>query len=332
VVSNQPASFGALLRQHRSAAGVTQSELAEEAGLSLRGVSDLERGARRTPYADTVRRLADALRLPESERNDLLRASRRIGFLSHSGPAPRALPLPLTSFVGREHAVIEVERLLRTYRLLTLTGPGGIGKTRLALEVARKVAPEYTDAAALVDLNGLSAPELVPETIAAALGVHRSARGNLTEAVADALRSRQLLLLLDNCEHLIEACAQVAAALLQACPNLRVLATSREPLGIAGEVTWIVPPLQVPRRDSDTQPSIQSLLEGGAVRLFVDRVRAVRPEYVPIQAEAADLAEVCCRLEGIPLAIELAAARAAVLSPRQNRRPPGRSVEAAGWR
>src|SRR5947209_8498968 len=307
-------NFGALLRQHRLVAGVSQATLAERAGLSLRGVSDLERGARRAPYPDTVRRLAEALRLSDADRGGLLMASRRVGQTNHPSPVALGLPVALTSFVGREDAVAEVQRLLGGYRLLTLTGPGGIGKTRLALEVAREHAADYTDGAVLADLNSLSVPELVPERIAAALSVQQPTRGPVTQRLAEALRSRQVLLVLDNCEHLIEACAQLAATLLPVCLGLRILATSREPLGVAGEVIWSVPPLAVPHRGREPAPQIQDVLLGAAVRLFVERVQAVRPEYVPVQEEAPDLAEVSRRLDGIPLAIELAAARAAVLS------------------
>jgi predicted ATPase/DNA-binding CsgD family transcriptional regulator/transcriptional regulator with XRE-family HTH domain len=314
VDGNESTTFRALLRQHRLAAGVSQAALAERAGLSLRGISDLERGARRSPYPDTVRRLADALHVSDSDRAGLLMAGRRAAQLPHVGRGPVGLPVPLTNLVGRDDAIADLQHLLRGCRLLTLTGPGGIGKTRMALEVARTVRSAYTDGIALAQLDALTAGELVPARIAAALGVYEPARGAVTQTLVDALRSRRVLLLLDNCEHLVEACAQIAATLLGACSDVRILATSREPLGVAGEVIWRVAPLGVPQEDGETTPLIHDLLQSPAVRLFVERVRAVWPEYVPKQEDASDLAGVCRRLEGIPLAIELAAARTPVLS------------------
>ncbi|MDQ6673061.1 MAG: helix-turn-helix domain-containing protein [Chloroflexota bacterium] len=154
---NESATFGALLRQHRLAAGISQAALAERAGLSLRGVSDLERGARRAPYPDTVRRLADALHVSDSDRAGLLVARWRAAQLPHAGSGPGSLPIPLTSLVGRDDAVNDVQRLLQGCHLLTLTGPGGIGKTRMALEVARRVDSGYADGIALARLDALSA-------------------------------------------------------------------------------------------------------------------------------------------------------------------------------
>ena len=321
MAAQELAGFGTLLRRHRLAAGLTQELLAARAGLSLRAVSDLERGARRAPYPDTVRRLADALALPASERSALSSAGQRVGHLAQPRLAPpslpAALPVSLTSFVGRERDLDEVRRLLGVTRLLTLTGPGGVGKTRLALEAARQLAADYPDGIALVDLAALSTPDLVPERVAAALGVREPGRGLLGETLLDVLRSRHALLLFDNCEHLVEACAALAATLLPRCPEVRMLATSREPLGVAGEVTWSVPPLDLPA--AEIPPSIEHLLAHAAVRLFVDRARAVRPDFLqrPTEEDAQDLVDVCRRLEGVPLAIELAAAWVPVLSVAQ---------------
>jgi predicted ATPase/DNA-binding NarL/FixJ family response regulator/transcriptional regulator with XRE-family HTH domain len=316
-VEEESASFGTLLRRHRVSAGLTQQALAERAGMSLRGLSDLERGARRAPYPDTVRRLAEAIGLSEAERTALVASSGRAARMATASraiePAKSVLPIPLSSFVGREREVADVQRLLGAGRLVTLTGPGGIGKTRLALEAARGVSVEDSaDGIALADLSPLTTPEVVPEQVAAALGVREQSGQSLIELLADVLRSRRVLLVLDNCEHVLDVCADLAATLLPICPTMRILATSREPLGVVGEVTFSVPPLSLP--DPEPEVSIERLLEGAAVRLFVERAQAARSDFVLKQEDAAALAGVCRRLDGIPLAIELAAARVGVLS------------------
>jgi transcriptional regulator with XRE-family HTH domain len=317
VYGSEPATFGILQRGHRLAAGVSQATLAERAGLSLRGVSDLERGARRTPYPDTVRRLAEALGLSDQDRAGLLASGRRVGRSFHLAPVPVSLPVPMAALIGRDDAVAEVQQLLGGFRLVTLTGPGGIGKTRLALEVARHLTPHYPDGVALAQFDALSAPELVPARVGAALGVIERARGAVIQTLVDALRSRRVLLLLDNCEHLIEACAELAVTLLGACAHLNMLATSREPLGVSGEAIWRVAPLAVPHGDLPSASLIDEVFQSPAVHLFVVRVRAVQPGYDPKHDDTSDLAEISRRLEGVPLAIELAAARTPVLSLRQ---------------
>jgi non-specific serine/threonine protein kinase len=324
-VEEESASFGTLLRRHRVSAGLTQQALAERAGMSLRGLSDLERGARRAPYPDTVRRLAEAIGLSEAERTALVASSGRAARMATASraiePAKSVLPIPLSSFVGREREVADVQRLLGAGRLVTLTGPGGIGKTRLALEAARGVSVEDSaDGIALADLSPLTTPEVVPEQVAAALGVHEQSGQPLIELLADVLRSRRVLLVLDNCEHVLDVCADLAATLLPICPTMRILATSREPLGVVGEVTFSVPPLSLP--DPEPEVSIERLLEGAAVRLFVERAQAARSDFVLKQEDAAALAGVCRRLDGIPLAIELAAARVRALSPQVMRNEP----------
>jgi predicted ATPase/DNA-binding CsgD family transcriptional regulator len=223
------------------------------------------------------------------------------------------LPAALTSFVGREREVDEVGCLLTGARLLTLTGSGGCGKTRLALEVAARRRPDGLDGVWLADLAALNDPDRVVATVAAALGIRDEAGRSPLEALAGALRGQRVLLVLDNCEHLLDACAHVAEALLRACPDLRVLATSREPLGVAGEVRWRVPSLAVPV----ARMPLDDLAGYGAVRLFVERAAAVRPGFALTVANAPAVVETCIRLDGIPLAIELAAARVAVLPPEQ---------------
>ena len=225
---------------------------------------------------------------------------------------PNNLPLELSSFVGREKELAEVKRLLEDSRLLTLTGSGGCGKTRLALAAAGELSEGFEDGAWLVELAPLADPSLVAQAVAATLGVREQPGRPMTETLSDHLRSRELLLVLDNCEHLIEACAELAEALLRFCPGLCVLATSREALGITGEVAWPVPSLSLP--DLRRLPDIGSLPHYESARLFVERAVAVRPDFVLTEQNASAVAQVCYRLDGIPLAIELAAARAKVLT------------------
>jgi predicted ATPase len=218
--------------------------------------------------------------------------------------------LELSSFVGREKELAEVKRLLGETRLLTPTGSGGCGKTRLALAVASELLEWFEDGVWMVELAPLAEPSLVAQAVASTLGVREQPGRSLTETLSDYLASKKVLLVLDNCEHLIEACAKLAESLLRSCPELRVLATSREALGIAGEVAWPVPSLSLP--DLRRMPEADSLSRYEAARLFVERARAVKPDFALTDDNATAVAHVCYRLDGIPLAIELAAARAKV--------------------
>lgn len=222
------------------------------------------------------------------------------------------LPIPLTSFVGRARALADVKLLLTTTRLLTLTGVGGCGKTRLALEVAGSLLDQYPDGVWLVGLAGLAEPELVPEMVASVLGVREKPGRPLVDVLAAYLKPRHLLFVFDNCEHLIAACAQLADTLLRSCPYLRILATSREPLRVPGELTWRVPSLSVP--DPYNLPPLEDVSRFEAIELFANRAQAVAPDFVVTDDNAAPVAQVCYRLDGIPLAIELAAAQVRALS------------------
>jgi predicted ATPase len=225
------------------------------------------------------------------------------------------LPAPLTSFVGRERELAELEELLATGRLLTLTGAGGAGKTRLALALAARQLPAFPDGAWFTDLAPTSDPALVPKTVAAALGLRELPDLSPTASVIDHARARTMLLVLDNCEHVVAACAALAEALLRACPDLRIVATSRERLGTPGEVAWRVPSLSVP--DAGEPPAAEALAGYPAVRLFVERARSVRPDFRLTEENGPAVGEVCRRLDGIPLAIELAAAQSRLLSVEQ---------------
>ena len=250
---------------------------------------------------------------------------------------PNNLPHQLSSFIGREREMTEVKRLLTTTRLLTLTGPGGSGKTRLAIQVATNLMGEFADGVWLVELAPLSDPALVLPAVASVLGVLEQPGRPLIETLADHLEPRELLLVLDNCEQLVEACAQLVERLLRlCCLNLRILATSREALGVRGEIAWLVPPLSVPDLenlcgDAEGHPPraaegtrtaaptdlVPVLMQYEATRLFAERALAALPTFALTAHNAITVAQVCCRLDGIPLAIELAAARVKVLSVEQ---------------
>lgn len=237
--------------------------------------------------------------------------------------APRAdgnLPHPMTELIGREDERFEVSARLRRARLVTLTGLGGIGKTRLALEVAREVAGEYPDGVWLVTLEALTDGKLVAQQIASVLGLREKPGQDFLRSLTDHMRKRRLLLVLDNCEHLMETTARIVTSLLRECVEIRILATSREALGITSETVWVVPTLAAP--DPAHLPQARAtllrvLMRYESVQLFVERAQAVQPGFVLTEDNAQAVAQVCCRLEGIPLAIELAAGRARALTVSQ---------------
>ena len=231
------------------------------------------------------------------------------------GSVAHNLPLQLTSFIGRVGETADVKRLLPTTRLLTLTGPGGCGKTRFALHVAADVVDAYKDGVWVVELAPLFDPTLVPHTVAAVLGVREEPHRPLLATLTDALHTRHLLLVLDNCEHLVAACAVLADALLRACAHLQILATSREVLSITGETTWPVPSLSTP--DPQCALPLDHLMQYEAVRLFVERATAMQPTFTVTHQQAPWVAQICHRLDGTPLALELAATRVKVLSVEQ---------------
>jgi predicted ATPase/class 3 adenylate cyclase len=228
---------------------------------------------------------------------------------------PNNLPAQLTSFVGRQREMGEVKQLLSNTRLLTLAGPGGTGKTRLALQLATDVLGAFAEGVWLVELAPLSDPTLVTQTVASTLGVREQPRRTILDALMDYLRAKQLLLILDNCEHLIETCAQIADTLLRAAPRLKILATSREALGIAGETAYRVPSLPLP--DPRQLHDLDALAQNDCVHLFVDRAIAAYPSFHLKEKNAQAIADICRRLDGIPLAIELASARTKVFPPEE---------------
>ena len=225
------------------------------------------------------------------------------------------LPRRLTSFIGREQEMAEVNGLLDATRLLTLTGAGGCGKSSLALQVASELLDEYSDGAWLVELAAITEPSLVAREVASALGVEEEPGEELMTTLSGHLATRDILVVLDNCEHLIQACVELSDGLLTDSPGLKILATSREPLNIAGETTWRVPSMSMP--DVESVPELDTLTQYEAVRLFIERAISVEPRFEVTSENAPAVAQVCHRLDGIPLAIELAAVRVKVLSPEQ---------------
>jgi predicted ATPase/DNA-binding XRE family transcriptional regulator len=301
----QATGFGDLLRRHRRDAGLSQEGLAELAGLSVDAIAALERGRRRAPRPHTLRLLADALRLGAPDRARLTAAARRDGDQGQRATL-RPAPVPANELIGRATEYAEAVQLLgeRATRLLTLSGPGGVGKTRLALAVAGGVAHKFDDGICWVPLAPISDPAAVAGTVAASAGLHPLDGGRLVEEIAEQLGTRRLLLVLDNCEHVVADVALVCSTLLERCPNLSVLASSRELMRVPGESVYVVPPLAVPATEDQLETS-------PAVKLFVDRATA-RGNAPTEQME--QVAQVVRRLEGMPLAIELAAARTNVLT------------------
>jgi len=321
VEGERPAgAVGALLRHYRLRAGLSQEALAERAGLSPAAIGALEQGLRRRPHPQTVNGLANALQLAPGEREALVDAATRpprADGRTAAGPMPavRPLPIPLTALIGREAEVREGMALLRQgdppVRLLTLTGPGGVGKTRLALAVAAAMIDVYPDGVSFVDLAPLRDDRLVPATVARVLALDEVGGASARELLLSQLRERQLLLVLDNLEHLPGAVPWLAE-LLEGCPRLAVLTTSRAALRLRAERRLPVGPLATPAANVD--PSLDEVAASPAVQLFVDRARAAAPEFVLESENAQAVAGICRRLDGIPLALELAAAWVRVLS------------------
>ncbi len=276
----------------------------------------LYRAERQTDALAAYRRarslLADELGLEPGEELQRLEQS----ILRHEVPAARPpeerhnLPAQVSSFVGRETELADIARLLGTSRLLTLTGVGGVGKTRLALEAAGRALDDSPDGVFLVDLSALTEPALVVRQVATALGVREQADAPLAEQLVARLRDADLLIVLDNCEHVREACAELCGRLLESCPRLRVLGTSRDTLGVPGEVDYPVPPLPVPSTEAD----LDELRASDAVRLFLARAGEAQPRRAEVPGAVPMAARICRDLDGLPLAIELAAARAKAFS------------------
>jgi predicted ATPase len=235
---------------------------------------------------------------------------------------PGNLPTPLSSFIGREREIAEVIQLLSAHRLVTLTGAGGSGKTRLSLQVAHELQGNFKDGIWFVELGSISIPALIHQTIVSALDIREQAGRPLLDVLVDHLATRHVLLIIDNCEHLISACAQTVENILQQCPDLKILVTSREVLGITGEVAWTVPPLSLPASQpwvnpTSAQDALRLYEEAESVQLFVAHAQATSSGFELTTENGAWVAEICRQLDGMPLAIQLAAARVRTLSVQQ---------------
>jgi predicted ATPase/DNA-binding XRE family transcriptional regulator len=305
--------LAALLKKFRKQAGLSQQTLAERALISVQAVSALERGFRKAPYRATLERIADALQLSEEARKTLERSARPSRGARLVAPAHN-LPRRLTSFLGRDEVVQEVADLVETTPLVSIIGTGGAGKTRAAVEVGARLLDRFPDGVWFVELAPLNDPALVPHALAGALRVQESFGRSLLETLVTYLARKRLLIILDNCEHVISSARAVAGSLLRECPSVALLATSREALSIAGERTYQIPSLALPKQNL---PPPNEALKYGAVALFVDRVRAADSRFELTEENLQPVVDVCRRLDGLPLALELAAARASVLSPQE---------------
>jgi predicted ATPase/transcriptional regulator with XRE-family HTH domain len=313
-------TFGDLLKYLRKREELTQRELAILVGYSDTQISRLEQ-SQRVPDAATLQALfVPALHLAHEpqwvERFLELARQARLGELAAPATTvtPNNLPASLTTFIGREKEQAEILQLTGTHRLVTLTGSGGVGKTRISMQVGRQVLDEYADGVWLAELAPLGDSELLPQTVASVFGIlTQSATTSYTQLLINFLRSRTALLILDNCEHLLDASAHFADVLLKHCPQLKILATSREALGILGEIVYPMPSLGLP----DIQQTLEKFRRYESVRLFEERARLAQPDFQLTLENASSVAQICSRLDGIPLAIELAAARVNMFSTAQ---------------
>ena len=315
-------SFGAWLRQQRRALDLTQKAFAERVGCAEITVRRMEADEYK-PSNELAFVLFEKLGIPEPERPQWVRFARGLAaYPNHqiTSYPPREqktnLPIPLTSFIGRERDVERIQHRLAEYRLVTLIGVGGIGKTRLSQQTANQLIDNYADGVWLVELAALNDPTLVPQSVATVFGIQQGAsQSTLVETLIHFLHTKTILLILDNCEHLLDACAELADKLLKSCPNLKILDTSREALGIIGEALYQIPSLTIP--DIQQISTIEKLNDYESIRLFNERAQLVQMNFELTKENASSLVQICSRLDGIPLAIELAAVHIQTLSAEQ---------------
>jgi predicted ATPase/DNA-binding XRE family transcriptional regulator len=310
-------SFGAWLRKQRRALDLTRQAFADQVGCAEVTVRRIEAGSLK-PSKELAGIFLEKLGIPEPEHPQWISFARGLsGFPLLSSPSSNKpitnLPATLTTFIGREKEQLDLIKLITKYRLVTLSGPGGVGKTRLSFKIGEQVLEDYANGVRIVEFALILDPLLVPRTIAIAIGLHDEPKRPVIDMLSDYLRETEMLIIFDNCEHLLDACAQVADTLLKRCPRLKILATSREALDIRGEAVYPVPPLELP----DMQQLLEKFREYESIRLFEDRAQLVRMDFSLTKENVPSVAEICSRLDGIPLAIELAAARVNMFSPEQ---------------
>jgi predicted ATPase/transcriptional regulator with XRE-family HTH domain len=324
-------SFGQWLRYRRRELDLTQEALSRTVGCAQVTIRKMEADLLR-PSRQMAELLIEKLGIPPEKRESYLLFARSGSLPAPVSPPPilpTAIPPPaippptphnhlphsLTSFIGRAGELEEVPRLLASSRLVTVTGSGGTGKTRLALEVAAEALARYPDGVWFIELSAITDPDLVPETVAVTLGVQKTGEVSYQSVLNHYLQDKHLLLMLDTCEHVLDACARLVDGLLRQCPKVSILATSREPLGMVGEKTYRVPSLTA--LDPDIVSDPHQLEQTDSIRLFAERAAAVLPDFKLTDATIPAVARICHRLDGIPLAIELAAARISVLNVEQ---------------
>jgi predicted ATPase/DNA-binding XRE family transcriptional regulator len=312
--------FGEWLRKHRRLLDLTQQELADEVGCARVTLRRIEAGGLR-PSRELAKAFLDRFGIPAGEQEEWVRFARGLAPLpGESFPLAGSrrtfnLPISPTSFIGREKEKNEIAFLSERYPLVTILGAAGIGKTRLSLQVAQARADSYPDGAWLVELAPIRDPLLLPRIVATAIGLRDEPQRPVIDMLCDYLHGKSLLIVLDNCEHLVEACAQLADRIVRTAPDIRILASSREALNIPGEVTYLIPPLEIPEIDPDF--SLDTTCEVEAVRLFIDRAAAALPSFHASDENIGSIIRICRHLDGIPLALELAAAKVKVLSVEQ---------------
>lgn len=311
-------SFGVWLRKQRRSMDLSQQAFADQVGCAVITLRRIEAGTLK-PSRELASLLLEKIGIPHTEREQWVRFAR-----GQSGPPPQDgqlipakpktnLPASLTSFIGREKEQTEIINLIHKYRLVTLTGSGGVGKTRLSMKVGGQMLADFADGIWLVELAALSDSALMPEAVAAVLGIATQSATPLTETLINVLREKSALLILDNSEHLLDACAHFADRLLKNCPALKVLATSREVLGIMGEAAYRVPSLGLP----NIHQVLEDFRKYDSMRLFEERAQLAKTDFALTLENASSVAQICNHLDGIPLALELAAARINMLSPEQ---------------
>ena len=307
-------SFGTWLRKQRRALDVSQKSLADQVGCAEVTLRRIEAGTLK-PSKELASILLEKIGIPKAEWPQWISFARGLsGFPSQSPSSTNKqksnLPVPLTTFIGREKEQSEVIQFITKYRLVTLTGAGGVGKTRLSIKVGEQILGSYADGVWLVELAPILDSLLVPRTTAITIGLRDEPQRPVIDMLCDYLQEKQLLIVLDNCEHLLDACAQLADTLLKRCPDLKIIATSREALGILGEAVYPVPSLRLP----EIQQLIEKFRDYESIRLFEERAQLVRMDFSLTIETASSVAIICNRLDGIPLAIELAAARVSTFS------------------